>query len=71
VRAVFVEVVVVVVVLWADFIEARRAFDNLVELAAVEPDAAALGAIIDFDPPAVSEEEVGGAVGTLHRHSLL
>jgi hypothetical protein len=40
--------------------------DDLVEFSAVEPDAATLGTVINFDRVAVSDLEVNGTHWTLH-----
>src|SRR5688500_2557610 len=44
----------------------RAALDDLVELAAVEPDAAALRAIVDLDPLPIAHRERHAADRTLH-----
>ncbi len=46
-------------------------FDELVELAAVEPDPAALRAVVDLDALAVGHGEGGGVNGTVHSGDLL
>ena len=50
---------------------ARLALDELVELATVEPDAAARGAVVDLDPLAVGDREHGVVDGTVHERNLL
>jgi hypothetical protein len=51
--------------------EPRRALDDLVEFAAVEPDAAALRSEIDFDTLPVADRELDIAPWTLHSGGLL
>ena len=51
---------------------AAAALDDLVELAAVEPHAAAGGAVVDLDAGAVGHDEDGfGAGGALHERVSL
>lgn len=49
---------------------AHTAFDDLVQLAAVEPHAAAFAAVIDLDPLTIAHHEVLVADGTFHRGIL-
>jgi len=56
----------------ADGLPGGRTFDNLVELSAVEPDAAAFGAVIDLNSLTIGHNQVDGcADGTFHVLFLL
>src|SRR5690606_4010573 len=48
----------------------RRAFDDLVQFAAVEPHPTAGGAIIDLDPLPLAHDQFDIVDGALHRLSL-
>ena len=49
----------------------RRAFDDLVELTAIQPDATTLGAVVDFNPLPFGHFQIDVAYGTLQWFSSL
>src|SRR5699024_7701093 len=48
-----------------------RSLDELVELPAIEPDAPALGAVVDLDAAALAHHQRGRVVRTLHVSPLV
>src|SRR5687768_11391849 len=67
--ALLVVVIVIVVAVVVTFV-GLGALDDLVEFAAVEPDASALGAVVDLDALSVGHDQGEVATGTIH-HQLL